>query len=112
MCFVSFFGVLSVLVCDPDGLSPPAAEKVVQAALDAAAKGRTTIAIAHRLSTIQHADRIYFFKDGRIAEAGTHQELLALKGGYWELVELQSASALPVPRAVNPSLTSLISLTL
>ncbi|KAG8998222.1 GTPase-activating protein [Tulasnella sp. JGI-2019a] len=67
-------------------------EKVVQAALDNAAKGRTTIAIAHRLSTIQNADRIYYIKEGRVAEAGTHDELLALKGGYYELVQLQALS--------------------
>ncbi|CDZ97501.1 p-loop containing nucleoside triphosphate hydrolase protein [Phaffia rhodozyma] len=67
-------------------------EKVVQAALDNAAKGRTTIAIAHRLSTIQKADRIFFFKDGRVSEAGTHQELLALQGGYAELVQMQMLS--------------------
>ncbi|KAK2749855.1 GTPase-activating protein [Myotisia sp. PD_48] len=65
-------------------------EKVVQAALDAAAKGRTTIAVAHRLSTIQKADIIYVFDQGRIVESGTHNELLVKKGRYYELVSLQS----------------------
>ena len=65
-------------------------EKVVQAALDKAAKGRTTIAVAHRLSTIQNADMIYVFDQGRIVENGTHDELLGLKGKYFELVNLQS----------------------
>ncbi|KIW70666.1 hypothetical protein PV04_02911 [Phialophora macrospora] len=65
-------------------------EKVVQAALDVAAKGRTTIAVAHRLSTIQKADIIYVFDKGVIAEKGTHHELMALKGRYRELVSLQS----------------------
>ena len=67
-------------------------EKVVQEALDQAAKGRTTLAIAHRLSTIQNADCIYFIKDGAVSEAGTHDELLALKGGYYEYVQLQALS--------------------
>ncbi|KAJ3398422.1 GTPase-activating protein [Chytridiales sp. JEL 0842] len=61
-------------------------EKVVQHALDKAAKGRTTIAIAHRLSSIQHADVIYVLKDGQVAEKGTHQELYDMKGLYHELV--------------------------
>lgn len=65
-------------------------EKVVQAALDAAAKGRTTIAVAHRLSTIQKADVIYVFDAGRVVEAGNHSELLAKRGKYYELVNLQS----------------------
>lgn len=65
-------------------------EKVVQAALDAAAKGRTTIAVAHRLSTIQKADMIYVFDQGRIVENGTHNELLKRRGKYYELVNLQS----------------------
>jgi ATP-binding cassette, subfamily B (MDR/TAP), member 1 len=65
-------------------------EKVVQAALDAAARGRTTIAVAHRLSTIQKADIIYVIEQGRIVEAGTHQELLANRSRYSELVNLQS----------------------
>ncbi|KZV84576.1 multidrug resistance protein 1 [Exidia glandulosa HHB12029] len=67
-------------------------EKVVQEALDRAARGRTTIAIAHRLSTIQNADCIYFIKDGRVAEAGTHDELLARGGAYAEFVQLQALS--------------------
>ncbi|KAI9786832.1 MAG: GTPase-activating protein [Geoglossum umbratile] len=65
-------------------------EKVVQAALDAAAKGRTTIAVAHRLSTIQKADIIYVIEQGKIVESGTHQELLANRSRYSELVNLQS----------------------
>ncbi|KAF9242529.1 ste6-like protein [Melanogaster broomeanus] len=65
-------------------------EKVVQQALDQAAKGRTTIAIAHRLSTIQNADHIYFLKEGRVSEAGTHDELLSLRGNYYEYVQLQA----------------------
>ncbi|OAQ70357.1 multidrug resistance protein 3 [Pochonia chlamydosporia 170] len=65
-------------------------EHVVQAALDKAAKGRTTIAVAHRLSTIQKADVIYVFDQGRIVEAGTHSELMKKNGRYAELVNLQS----------------------
>ncbi|PLB53865.1 P-loop containing nucleoside triphosphate hydrolase protein [Aspergillus steynii IBT 23096] len=65
-------------------------EKVVQAALDKAARGRTTIAVAHRLSTIQRADRIYVLEQGEVAEHGTHKDLLRKKGRYYELVNLQS----------------------
>lgn len=65
-------------------------EHVVQAALDRAAKGRTTIAVAHRLSTIAKADCIYVFEKGGVVEQGTHRELMALGGRYAELVRLQS----------------------
>ncbi|KAH8682568.1 P-loop containing nucleoside triphosphate hydrolase protein [Xylariales sp. PMI_506] len=65
-------------------------EQVVQAALDAAAKGRTTIAVAHRLSTIQKADRIYVLDSGRVVEQGTHADLMSKGGRYAELVNLQS----------------------
>ncbi|TDZ23972.1 Leptomycin B resistance protein pmd1 [Colletotrichum orbiculare MAFF 240422] len=65
-------------------------EHVVQAALDKAAKGRTTIAVAHRLSTIQKADIIYVFDQGRVVEQGTHSELMKKNGRYAELVNLQS----------------------
>ncbi|KAK9449525.1 P-loop containing nucleoside triphosphate hydrolase protein [Limtongia smithiae] len=68
-------------------------EKVVQAALDAAAKGRTTISVAHRLSTIQKADIIFVFENGRVLESGTHQELLANKSKYYELVQMQALEA-------------------
>ena len=63
---------------------------MVQAALDAAAQGRTTIAVAHRLATIQKADRIYMLDAGEIVEEGTHMELLRKKGRYFELVNMQS----------------------
>ncbi|KAF9533176.1 P-loop containing nucleoside triphosphate hydrolase protein [Crepidotus variabilis] len=65
-------------------------EKIVQAALDQAAKGRTTIAVAHRLSTIQNADRIYFIKEGRVCESGTHDQLLTKRGDYYDYVQLQT----------------------
>jgi len=52
-------------------------------------EGRTSILIAHRLSTIQRADRILVMHKGRLREVGTHQELLALRGIYWKLYELQ-----------------------
>lgn len=68
-------------------------ERVVQAALDSASKGRTTIAIAHRLSTIQHADCIYVFDQGKIVEKGRHEDLMAQRGTYFQLANLQSMGA-------------------
>ncbi|KAJ3236028.1 ATP-binding cassette, sub-B (MDR TAP), member 4 [Chytriomyces hyalinus] len=64
-------------------------ERLVQTALDAASKDRTTIVIAHRLSTIKNADKIVVLAKGEIIEAGTHNELLALNGVYFQLVEKQ-----------------------
>lgn len=65
-------------------------EKTVQAALDKAACGRTTIAVAHRLSSVQRADMIYVLDAGEIVESGRHGELMRRKGRYFELVNLQS----------------------
>lgn len=64
-------------------------EGVVQAALEVAAAGRTTISIAHRLSTIKDADNIVVMTEGTIVEQGTHDELLAKEGAYFGLVEAQ-----------------------
>lgn len=64
-------------------------ERVVQEALDNLMKNRTVIVIAHRLSTIQNADKIVVINDGKIAEEGTHEELLKQKGAYAALYAMQ-----------------------
>jgi ATP-binding cassette subfamily B protein len=67
-------------------------ELLIRDALKVVMRGRTTIAIAHRLSTIQDMDRILVMHRGELREAGTHQELLALRGIYRRLYELQFES--------------------
>jgi ATP-binding cassette subfamily B protein len=64
-------------------------EQLIQDALRVLLKGRTAIVIAHRLSTIQNVDEILVMHKGRIRERGTHQELLAERGIYWRLYQLQ-----------------------
>ena len=68
-------------------------EALVQSALKEALVGRTSIVIAHRLSTILHADQIIVVDQGRIVERGTHQELVAARGLYFDLYEKQSLEA-------------------
>ena len=64
-------------------------ESLIRSALDRLLAGRTALVIAHRLSTIQHADRILVFHKSRLREEGTHQQLLARRGIYYRLYQLQ-----------------------
>jgi ATP-binding cassette subfamily B protein len=68
-------------------------EVVIRDALEVLMRGRTTVAIAHRLSTIQDMDRILVLHKGVLRESGTHQELLARRGIYFKLYQLQFRDA-------------------
>lgn len=61
-------------------------EKFVQETLDKVSKGRTTIVVSHRLSAIRHADRILYIDKGQVVEDGSHEELVDLKGRYFDMV--------------------------
>jgi subfamily B ATP-binding cassette protein MsbA len=78
-------------------------EALVQKALENLMAGRTTFVIAHRLSTIGHADRILVIVDGRIVEEGEHDGLLARKGEYYKLYQMQFSDSrtLSPPSAVE-----------
>jgi ATP-binding cassette subfamily B protein len=83
----------AVLVLDEATSSlDPGTEAIVEQALDRLMTGRTTIVVAHRLSTIQHADRIAVIDAGRLAELGTHDELVELGGRYAALASAWAQS--------------------
>lgn len=64
-------------------------EHLIQEAIEALAKTRTTFIVAHRLSTITHADRIILIEHGEVVEDGSHDELMKKQGGYWKLFQVQ-----------------------
>lgn len=66
-------------------------EKLIQRGIEGLLSGRTSVVIAHRLSTIRHADKIIVLAQGRIAETGSHDELIEKKGLYWNLYRLQNS---------------------
>jgi ATP-binding cassette subfamily B protein len=79
-------------------------ELQIREALDRLLSGRTAMVIAHRLSTIQYADRILVFHKGRLREQGAHQELLAQRGIYYRLYQLQyKEQELHLPESANAS---------
>ena len=80
-------------------------EELIQAALRKLTQGRTSIVIAHRLSTIQRADNILVMHKGKLCEHGTHQQLLALRGVYYRLYQLQYQALEDTPKEPEPAQT-------
>ena len=80
-------------------------ERSVQSALNALGKNRTVVVIAHRLGTVQHADEIVVLEEGKVAERGTHAQLLAMNGRYADLWEAQTTQEEAVPFPYVPSTT-------
>ncbi|MBO7340150.1 MAG: ABC transporter ATP-binding protein, partial [Lachnospiraceae bacterium] len=87
----AFYKDADILIMDePSSALDPIAEYELNKAMESAAKGKTVFYISHRLSTTRDADRIILLEDGRIAEEGTHESLLAKNGRYAEMWRVQA----------------------
>lgn len=86
-CFLSNADI--VILDEATSDVDPETEEQISAALERLRRGRTCFLIAHRLATVRTADRILVLQDGRIAEQGTHQQLLDAGGIYWVLYDAQ-----------------------
>lgn len=84
-----------VVLDEPSAALDPRAEFELFSSLRRTLAGRSALVISHRFSTVRNADRIYVMADGRVAEEGTHDELMALGGVYAELFTLQASAYLP-----------------
>ena len=76
-----------VVLDEATAYADPENEQQIQKAFEGLVKGKTVIMIAHRLSTIRACNKIMYIDHGEIAECGTHEELLARKGLYWQLCQ-------------------------
>ena len=79
-----------IILDEPTAALDPIAENEIYLKYSEMTKGRTSFYISHRLSSTRFCDRILFIADGRIAEMGTHEELMAMHGAYWRMFQIQS----------------------
>jgi len=84
-----------LLLDDPTSAIDPGTEEEIWEAMEQAMAGRTTLIVAHRLSTLRRADLVLVLQQGRIVEMGSHDELMALRGVYWEAARLQLSNTSP-----------------